>query len=129
VIALPDEAIENPATPALRLRRVLDVTWRLGGSTSLLRHAAAGNEQAFMAFYDATHRDAYRLELVRASAEGFMDNAGRRVAETRTRKRYVAAWRSAGYQQLSRLSPLAWLLALPVTPEPDLAAEQGPSCA
>lgn len=69
---------------------------------ALLQRAAAGDEPAFMAFYDATIGPIYRLACCRHG-----DLAARVTCDT-----YVAAWLRAGEQPDSGLSPLAWLATL-----------------
>lgn len=74
----------------------------------LLLRSAGGDRWAFLRFYDATRVAVYRLELMRAGeAES---------AEQAAAARFVEAWRRAGAHLASGLSPLAWLLSLPVAP-------------
>lgn len=99
---------------------------------SLLREAAAGSEQAFLRFYDATCRDVLALELARVRADQVPAADPRRTAESRVRQRFVTAWRWASRQPASGLSPRTWLLTLDVAPGsgPGLPAdEQEASCA
>lgn len=85
----------------------------------LLLAAARGNRAAFRRFYDATSARAFHLELVRARAGGAARPHA--VAERATADRFLRAWRSAPDYAASGLSPLAWLLGLPVTPAPEPA--------
>ncbi|MFL6157467.1 MAG: hypothetical protein ACJ72D_15345 [Marmoricola sp.] len=72
---------------------------------ALLVRAAAGDLDAFLAFYDATVHLVWRLELGRyRSAE---------LAAAASRRRFVQAWVHADEHAASSLSPRAWLLSLP----------------
>lgn len=68
-----------------------------------LQQAAAGDEAAFMAFFDATVGVIHALVRCR--------HPSHRAAGV-TRDTYVAAWLRAGEQVESGLSPLAWLATL-----------------
>ena len=69
---------------------------------SLLLLAADGDVGAFMRFYDATVRQAYRYARLRAG--GAVDEAVRAL--------YLRAWRSVSRYPVSDLSATAWLLSL-----------------
>lgn len=83
-----------------------DTAHRLVSSAaaSLLARAAAGDSEAFAAFYDLTSHQVYRLALLLSGGE---DDAARLVEAT-----YRHAWREAGACGETGLSPLAWLLAI-----------------
>lgn len=76
--------------------------------SDLLVMAAGGDEDAFMRFFDATVHTAYSLALCRLG--------GGSPAAKETEHRYVEAWIHAGRYRRSGLSPLTWLLSLPVPP-------------
>lgn len=70
----------------------------------LLSRAAAGDHQAFLAFYDATAHLVWRLELSRYRSS--------ELAAVAARRRFVRAWDHAAEQARSGLSPRAWLMSL-----------------
>ncbi len=72
---------------------------------TLLTRAGRGDLEAFMAFYDATCDLVWRLELCRWPT--------RETAEAASSARFSVAWKRAGQQATSGLSPRAWLLGLP----------------
>lgn len=82
--------------------------------SALLVRSAAGDQEAFAQFYDATCHIAYRW------ARCSLGDAA--TAEQAVLRLYVAAWRRAGQHPASGLSPLAWLLALPASAASGTAA-------
>ncbi|HWJ83287.1 MAG TPA: hypothetical protein VNS55_13705 [Nocardioides sp.] len=77
---------------------------------ALLARAAEGDLEAFLAFYDATCAVVWRLERCR--------HRDRAQAEHATCERYVTAWRRAGRQPATGLSPRAWLLSVATERDP-----------
>lgn len=94
----------------------------LDALTGLLDRAAAGDAEAFMSFYDATHDCVFTLAVARARLVGLAEGAARTAAERETVRLYVEAWRRAGEQRASGLSPSAWLLTLDLDPVLDQVA-------
>lgn len=83
-------------------REVSCAQWR-EHLADLLADAAAGDEQAFMRFYDHTSGVAYGVALRRSA-----DPVAAREA---TRALYLQAWQQVHGYAGSGLSPLAWLLS------------------
>lgn len=81
---------------------------------SLLARAAHGRLDDFARFYDRTSGYAFAVAMNHARARGLQGEQARAAAEDETHARYVEAWVRAGDQPESGLSPLAWLLSLPV---------------
>lgn len=92
---------EAPARTAVP-RDVHCARWR-EHLADLLADAAAGDEQAFMRFYDHTSGVAYGVALRRSA-----DPVAAREA---TRALYLRAWQHVHGYAGSGLSPLAWLLS------------------
>ena len=80
----------------------------------LLQRSARGDVKAFLWFYDSAYRRAFALEAARARVRGADGAQARAEAAAATEARFVEAWRRAGHFESSGLSPLAWLLSLPV---------------
>lgn len=81
----------------------------------LVERAALGDRTAFARFFDLTADRVYRVELLRARGCGD-------EAERAARDRYLTAWAVAGSFRTSGLSPLGWVLSLPVRPDPRTGA-------
>ncbi|KAA1420966.1 hypothetical protein F0U44_01085 [Nocardioides humilatus] len=99
-----------------------------GLADELLR-SAGGDVQAFLRFYDATCARAFALELARARSRGVPSARLQDAAARATEARFVEAWRVAGGHQGSGLSPVAWLLTLPLPAAPVVRERRGAICA
>ena len=98
----------DEGTPDTGHRQVLD---------RLVERAALGDRTAFERFFDLTAQRVYRAELVRARGRA-------PVAERAARDRYLTAWTSARSYRHSGLSPLAWLMSLPVRSDPEASTRE-----
>ena len=81
----------------------------------LLARASLGDVDAFMRFYDATSGYAFALDVARARVTGRGGATALEAASDATARRFTRAWEDAAEHRSSGLSPLAWLLSLPIS--------------
>ncbi len=99
---------ETPATAAAPSVAAQDLC-------DLLARASLGDVDAFMRFYDATSGYAFALGVARARVTGRDRATVLEAASDATVRRFTRAWEDAAEHRSSGLSPLAWLLSLPIS--------------